>query len=238
MLALTIGAASSSSIGWMIPSRSRLQTSATSPGPSTSSRSTANSSPPSRPAVSPGRMIVRMRSAMILQRPVALRVPEAIVQVLEVVEVDEQHRGVVRAAAAQPGECVVDVVLQPVPVREPGQRVAVGELAQLVVQPCVVERRGRLANEQLGELHVAVAERMRSLRAELDDPDGLAAHDEREHHEALVADALHVLDLGRVGGRVVVDDDERLVGAQDLAGRRETRPSSYAGSRSATRSSG
>ena len=38
------------------------------------------------------------------ERAVALRVPEPIVQVLEVVEVDEQDRGVVRAAAAQPGE--------------------------------------------------------------------------------------------------------------------------------------
>ena len=113
------------------------------------------------------------------------------------------------------------MVLQPVPVREPRQRVAIGELPQLVVQPGVVERGRRLADEELGQLHVAVAERMRSLCAELDDPDGLAAHDEREHHQALVADALHVLELGDVGRRVVVGDDERLVRAQHLAGRGE-----------------
>ena len=92
-----------------------------------------------------------------LERPVALGVPEPVVQVLEVVEVDEQHRGVVRAAAAQPRRARGRRGPGARAVRQAGQRVAVGELAQLVVQPRVVERDRRLADEQLGELDVALA---------------------------------------------------------------------------------
>ena len=117
------------------------------------------------------------------ERPIALGVAEPVVQVLEVVEVDEQHRGVVRAAAAQPVEGVVHAVLEPRAVREPRQRVAVGQLAELVVQARVVERDRRLADEQLRELDVALGERIRAGGAQLDDADRLAAHDQRQHHQ-------------------------------------------------------
>ena len=72
-------------------------------------------------------------------------------------------------------------------VREPGQAVAVGVLAELVVQPGVVEGGRRLADEQLRELDVASREPRRRGRAQLHDPDRLAAHDERQHHERAVA---------------------------------------------------
>ncbi len=58
---------------------------------SASSRSTANSSPPSRAAVSPCLIVSLMRSAMRSQQLVADGVAQAVVDVLEVVEVEEHH---------------------------------------------------------------------------------------------------------------------------------------------------
>ena len=54
--------------------------------------------------------------------------PEAIVEVLEVVEVNEQDRDVVRAASADPFEGVVDAVLEEGAVGESGERVVVRQV--------------------------------------------------------------------------------------------------------------
>ena len=65
---------------------------------STSSQTTTNSSPPSRATVSAGRTAATIRWRERDQQRVAGGVAEEVVDALEVVEVDEQHRGVAALA--------------------------------------------------------------------------------------------------------------------------------------------
>ena len=99
--------------------------------PSMSSSSTANSSPPNRAAVSVGRSAASSRSPTSRSTCVSDGMAEAVVDRLEVVEVDEHdaHR---RALLRAPRQCVRDAVGEEGAVREPGDRVVerlVGELA-------------------------------------------------------------------------------------------------------------
>ena len=71
--------------------------------------------------------------------PVAGAVPERVVDRLEVVEVEEEHRDA-RPAAAPAGEGPLDVVAEEDPVREPGQRVVEGVVEELRLEPLAVRR--------------------------------------------------------------------------------------------------
>ena len=79
--------------------RMRSATCAASSGPERSSSRTANSSPPSRAAVSWARRQVASRLRGRAQQLVADRVAEAVVDRLEVVEIDEDHRELTAAGA-------------------------------------------------------------------------------------------------------------------------------------------
>ena len=136
-----------------------------------------------------------------LERAVALGVPEAIVQELEVVEVDEQHGGVIRAPPAKPVERVVHAILEPGSVGEAGERVAVARSRSSSYRRALSNVTAASRVEQLRELDVARRERVRALRAELHDADRFAADDERDHHQRLLPDRAHVGDLRGVGGR-------------------------------------
>ena len=110
----------------------------------TSSSRTANSSPPKRAAVSLGRMLRVQALGDLEQHRVAGRVAEAVVDRLEVVEIDEDH--------GEPG------VLAPgaqdrVPHALDEQR-AVGEVGDGVVERLV----GELLLEGLALAHVAAVE--------------------------------------------------------------------------------
>ncbi len=68
-----------------------------------------------------------------LQQLVATGMAERVVDALEAVEIDQQQR-----ETAQPrrfGHAFAEPLLQHVPVRQPGQRIVIGAMRQLVLQP-------------------------------------------------------------------------------------------------------
>ena len=100
--------------------------------PAPCSTRTANSSPRAAP---PGRCghTALQAAADLDEQPVAGVVPEAVVDRLEVVEVDEQH-DVARRAGPVPGDRPLDPVAKLPPVGEPSQRVVEGAVDQLVLE--------------------------------------------------------------------------------------------------------
>ena len=81
-----------------------------SPSAATSSISTANSSPPKRATVSPGRTEAAQPLGHLDQQLVAGGVAEAVVDLLEAVEVEEQHRPTAASAATAPASALLDPV--------------------------------------------------------------------------------------------------------------------------------
>ena len=90
---------------------------------------TPNSSPPSRPATSEVRRSARRRAATAISMLVAGRVAEAVVDGLEVVEVEEQGRD--RAGPDRGRERRLGGLDEPAAVGQPGQRVVERLVAQL-----------------------------------------------------------------------------------------------------------
>ena len=85
------------------------------------------------------------------QDPVAEQVAERVVDELEVVEVE--HQDAQRAPAALcPDDLLAEALVEEPVVVEAGQRIAVGELARILVQPRILERHGRLVGHRPGEL--------------------------------------------------------------------------------------
>ena len=122
-------------------SRRRAAAALAASSPAGAASTMPNSSPPSRATVSPGRRVAVRRSADVAQQHVAGLVAERVVELLEVVEVHDQHRE--RQAASGRGlDRLVEPQREEPPVRERGQVVRerhlprVGELAQ------VTERQG------------------------------------------------------------------------------------------------
>ena len=89
---------------------------------------TANSSPPSRASVSPSRSAPLQPLGDDLEQLVAVVVPERVVDLLEAVEVDEQHRD--RALRAHALDRALDALVEERAVRQAGERVVEGEVAQ------------------------------------------------------------------------------------------------------------
>ena len=77
----------------------------------TLSSRTANSSPPKRATVSVGRTAIRSRRRDLLQHLVSGRVAEAVVDGLEVVQIDEDDSDV-REAALRAHQPVLDAILE------------------------------------------------------------------------------------------------------------------------------
>ncbi len=90
--------------------------------------------------MSPLRVHLLRRWALALQHAIALAMAEAVVDRLEVVEVDEQHRHAAVAALAD-GQCVLDAIAEQRAIREKGQRVMKGEAPQLLFHVLAVGRR-------------------------------------------------------------------------------------------------
>ncbi len=76
-----------------------------------------NSSPPKRATVSPGRMLRLQPFAERDQQLVADRVAEAVVDELEAVEVEEQHRAAIAGVALGAAQRELEVVEEHRPVR-------------------------------------------------------------------------------------------------------------------------
>ena len=95
--------------------------------------STANSSPPSRAALSDPRQHARRRSRGLLEHGVAEGVPERVVDRLEVVEVDAEKRHDLAAADASVGG--LHVLAELLAVGQVGQRIMAGEVANPRLAP-------------------------------------------------------------------------------------------------------
>ena len=112
-------------------------------GSCTSSSRIANSSPPKRAAVSAARTLAGDALRDLEQDPVAGRVAEAVVDGLEVVEVDEQHRHP-DAVAQGPRDRVADALVEQRPVGEVRDRVVEGLVGELLLERlALARRRGR-----------------------------------------------------------------------------------------------
>ena len=113
-------------------SRSRCANSLTSPSRVTFSASTMNSSPPRRAAVSDARIVSRDPLRHDLQHLVAGQMAERVVDVLEAVEVDEQH-GEHVAVPPRDRQRVVQPLEERAAVVETRQRVVVGEAVDVLL---------------------------------------------------------------------------------------------------------
>src|SRR5215216_770483 len=133
ILPLTCSSRPLTTNGWRRPSSTRSATWTTSTSSLASSMSTANSSPPKRATVSLGRTQDRSRSATWISSRSPAAWPQAVVDLLEPVQVDEQHRHR-RGLALGPLEGVVDPVLEQGPVGQRGQRVVERLVDQLVLE--------------------------------------------------------------------------------------------------------
>ena len=135
---------------------------------SVASSRTANSSPPKRAAVSPERSEPMQAPGHRHQELVAHGVAQAVVDELEVVEVQEQH-GQRRQRPRRPGQGVLEAVPEQGPVGQPAQGVVEGLVLQLLLQALALGHvaqgehdalDGRFAEQVVGDhLHVAATTR-------------------------------------------------------------------------------
>jgi hypothetical protein len=93
-------------------------------------RIAANSSPPSRPATSRRRRVSRRHGADLLQRLVADLVAEDLVDVLEPVDVEDEHRRQLLLRLDRLGGELVEVAA----VRQPGERIDLDHVAELAMR--------------------------------------------------------------------------------------------------------
>ncbi len=125
-------------------------------GPVESSIRMANSSPPSRATVSAARAQERKRSAASDQQLVALAVPEAVVDLLEVVEVEEEHGDRVPLPLREL-EGVIHAIAEQRAVGEAGERVVEGLVQQLLLEALPL---GDVPGVEHDAVHDRVAEKV------------------------------------------------------------------------------
>ena len=148
-------------------------------------RMTANSSPPSRARKHSSGSATCRQPRHLLQHLVAGLVAERVVDFLEAVEIEQQQRAVGRRLDVGEDR-LLEFVLEQRPVGEPGQRIVVGELFQLLLGALALGDvlDGALEADQLA---VVVADRLADDR-EVDD-------------RAVAAARLDVDALGTAGAR-------------------------------------
>jgi hypothetical protein len=137
MLASMVGATPLTSNGRCSARSSRSATSMAASGPPTSGSTTANSSPPTTDRVDVAKLLGQPR-ADLAQQHVARAMPQHVVDLLEPVEVDEQHRQ--PGAVAGRAQGVFQVQSEPEAV---GQRADRVEVEQPLVALDTVVQRGR-----------------------------------------------------------------------------------------------
>ena len=112
------------------PAARRSSPSCSAPAVSVCGISTANSSPERRATMS----VARTRSRRIVgdaaDQVVAGLVAEPVVDLLEAVDVDDHHRALAAVAGGE-GDVLVELGAEAAAVQQPGQRVVVGQVAQL-----------------------------------------------------------------------------------------------------------
>ena len=125
---------------------------------------------------------------------VAEQVAEGVVDELEVVEVEHEHAQRPPRALG-PDDLLAEALVHEAVVVEAGERIAVREVARVLVEPRVLERHRRLVGHRPGELEALVGELHRRGREQLHQPDRLVLRDERQHEQAALAVAAEQLDL-------------------------------------------
>ena len=115
---------------------------------------------------------------------------------------------------------MVEPVAEEGPVRQSGQRVVERLVADLLVEPGILEGHRRLVRHRLGEPETPVVELDLAGRGQLNEPDRLALRDERQHRRDPVADGMQVRNLADVGGGVGDIDDDLLAVGKDAGGLR------------------
>ena len=110
---------------------------------------------------------------------------------------------------------VGDAILEEGPVREPGQAVVEGLVAELLVEAGVLEGHARLGRERLGEADPAVVEELGSREVTSIAPRARPLASKRQGGHRPLPDRVDVVDLGRVGRRVRVVDDHRPLALED-----------------------
>ena len=150
------------------------------------------------------------------QQAIADRVPDALVDDLEPIEIEQDHRDD-RAIGRRRGQRVGDPVREQLTVRQPGRRVVQRAALGGIEQPRVVEGDRRQLGEPDEGVRLARPERaVDRARGEPDDAHRLAARRERHAHHGAERPARHV---GRASDEVVVvGDRQRRPGPEDLAG--------------------
>ena len=114
-----------------------------------------NSSPPRRAAVSSSRRQFVSRSATAGQQQVADRVAERVVDVLEAVEIEEQH-GELAAPAVRAGDRLPDAIGEQRPVGQAGQRVVMRHVHDALVGKTPFGDLGLQSGVDAGELERAL----------------------------------------------------------------------------------
>ena len=118
---------------------------------------TANSSPPTRQAMSAERTTSRTRSARLGEDAVAGEMPDAVVDRLEVVEVEDDEREAA-VVAVRAGDLAGEGLVEVAPVVQARQRVEVGELARFPEAAGVLDRRAGPRGELLELADLLLAE--------------------------------------------------------------------------------
>ena len=134
-------------------------TSAASSGRARSASTIANSSPLMRATVSPLRTVGLQAQRDLLQQLVAAGVAERVVDQLEVVEVDEQHRER-RVAALRLHDHLREAVGEQRAVGQPGQRVELRQVGEPALAVDALQRGRQHARRGLDEIQLLGAERV------------------------------------------------------------------------------
>ena len=166
------------------PSESRIRSAVSTAacGSWTSSSRIANSSPPNRAAVSAARTLARDALGDLEQDPVADGVTEAVVDGLEVIEIDEQH-GHPDAVAQRPRDRVADALVEQRPVGEMGDRIVEGLVGELLLERLALrdvaavehDPADRAVTQQVGVEDLEVAQAAVLVREQAIDHLGAAA---------------------------------------------------------------
>ena len=124
----------------------------------------------------------------LLQQEIAGRVAERVVDLLEAVEVDQHHRDL-RVGRALPREHVGESLLEQDAVREPGEIVVQGFVAQAVDEPRVVQRDAGVRGDRLEEPAVLFVEGADVTQpvGDAEDADHFPFGDERRHDAVALA---------------------------------------------------
>ena len=120
-------------------------------------QTTMNSSPPNLPSVSPGRSGASNRAATSCSKRVAERVTHGVVDDLEAIEVDEQHR---HPGPEPPGthQRVIDAVLQQGTVGQAGEVVVEGLVLERRLEPSTLDGDGGQVERPIEEVGLEVRE--------------------------------------------------------------------------------